>query len=98
MCRACGPAPSLPAWFDAGLLSDLGSRMRARAVVLRVADLLGDPRIAVVTEQPGSPGVVVRSSDGRSRATNDLGSVWTLVTELTGRSIDPLGHCGSGHS
>ena len=90
MCGVCGPAPSLPAWFDAGLPPDLGSRVRARGVVVHVAELLGDPRIATVTEQPGSPGVVVRTLDGRSRATNDLGSVWTLVTELTGHAIDPL--------
>lgn len=91
MCGMCGPAPTSPGWFDAGVPDDLGSRLRARDTILRVAGAVLDPRAVGVGPVPGSASIAVSSRDGRSRPVDDFGALWSTIDALTGHVVDPLG-------
>lgn len=91
MCAFCGPLPSSPVWFDAGIPDGLAARLRARESVLRVAHEVVDPRTARVTAQPGSVAITVMTPDGRTAAVTDYGDLWATIDALAARPVSAVG-------
>lgn len=87
MCSFCGPAPTSPGWFDAGVPEDLAARLRARETLVRVARAVTDPRVVTVQAQPGGPAVSVQTRDGRSASITDFGMLWAGIETLTGHAV-----------
>lgn len=91
MCAFCGPAPSSPGWFDAGVPDGLAARLRARETVVRVARAVTDPRVVAVQAQPGGAAVSLATRDGRSVTVTDFGALWSSVETLSGDAVPAVG-------
>lgn len=91
MCAFCGPPPSQPGWFDAGIPDGLPARLRARESVVRIAAAVTDQRVVGVGSQPGGTAISVTTRDGRAVAVDDYGDLWAAIEALTGVSVPAVG-------
>lgn len=90
MCGMCG-TPTPPAkWFMVGLDASAGQTIRERAKQIRLlTKLLSSVRITV-NANPATPGLTLKTPDGRNEFILDIGDVWPAVERLVGHPYDPL--------
>jgi len=90
MCGMCGTPVPPPRWFMVGIeeSSSQAIRERAKQIDLLTKHLEG-LRISVHAS-PASPGLMLKTPDGRSEFILDIGDAWPAVERLAGRAYDPL--------
>lgn len=90
MCGMCG-TPTPPAkWFMVGVDQTSGQIVRERAKQIQLlTQHLSGLRISV-SASPATPGLTLRTPDGRNEFILDIGDAWPAVERLAGRPYDPL--------
>ena len=90
MCGMCGTPVPPARWFMAGVEDSSGHIIRERAKQIHLlTQHLSSLRISV-SASPASPGLTLRTPDGRSEFVLDIGHVWPAVHRLAGQPYDPL--------
>lgn len=90
MCGMCGTPVPPSKWFMVGVEQSSGQTIRERAKQIRLlTQHLSSLRISV-NASPASPGLTLKTPDGRSEFILDIGDAWPAVERLAGRPYDPL--------
>lgn len=90
MCGVCGGGPRSSSWIQAGIPASLGEHLRARETVLRIASIYVPKHLASVAAQANSSSLIVSTPTGTQSLVDDFSAVWSTITTLTGKKIDPL--------
>ena len=90
MCGMCGTPVPPARWFMAGVGQTSGHIIRERAKQIHLlTQHLSSLRISV-SASPTSPGLTLKTADGRSEFVLDIGHVWPAVERLAGQPYSPL--------
>lgn len=90
MCGMCGTPLPPPKWFMVGVEDSPGQviRERTKQITLLTKHLL---HLNIgVHASPSSPGITLKTPDGRAEFVQDIGNVWPAVERLAGRPYNPL--------
>lgn len=90
MCGMCGTPVPPARWFMAGVGQTSRHIIQERAKQIQLlTQHLSSLRISV-SASPTSPGLTLRTADGRSEFVLDIGHVWPAVERLAGQPYSPL--------
>lgn len=89
MCSACG-FPTRPGhWTEAGAEAS-GDKLRLRFRRAKVLNKILDGYGLAAHDDGLTPGIQLRSSNGRTTILPDLEAVWAEAERQNGRALDPL--------
>lgn len=90
MCGMCGTPLPPPRWFMIGVGESSSATIRERARQISMLTNHLAPLRITVHASPASPGLMLKTPDGRSEFILDIGDTWPAVERLVGRPYDPL--------